>query len=67
MLLNMLRQWHTLALIVVSLTGLGATSPTQAAQNLPKVQPVMSCANISTLDFSHDNISADVKLLPQMN
>lgn len=62
MLLNMLRQWHTLALIVVSLTGLGATSQTQAAQNLPKVQPVMSCANISKLDFSHDNISADVKI-----
>lgn len=62
MLLHMLQQWRAQSLILASLIGLGATLPTQAAQNLPKVQPVMSCGNISSLDFSHDNIGADVKI-----
>lgn len=62
MLLITLRKWRAQALMMVTLIGLGITLPTQAAQNLPKVQPVMSCAAVSTLDFSHDNIGADVKI-----
>ncbi len=62
MLAILSRQWLSRNLILVVLIGLGITLPTHANQKLPKIKPVMSCTNISKLDFSHENIGADVKI-----